>query len=51
LGILSWKMKRFQDDLSHDLWGKMDGKFGCALSSSGGWGGGAEVANLRRSLC
>ena len=44
LGLLSWKMKKFWDDLSDDLWGKIDGKIGCAFSSSGGWGGGSELA-------
>jgi len=29
-----------------DLWGTIDGKIGCAFSSSGGWGGGNEVACL-----
>jgi NAD(P)H dehydrogenase (quinone) len=27
-----------------DIWGKVDGKIGCAFSSSGGWGGGSELA-------
>ncbi len=43
LGLLSWKMKKFWDDMV-DLWGKIDGKIGCAFSSSGGWGGGNELA-------
>ena len=43
LGVLSWKMKKFWDDMV-DLWGKIDGKIGCAFSSSGGWGGGNEIA-------
>ena len=46
LGVLSWKMKRFWDEVSKSLWGKVDGKIGCAFSSSGGWGGGAELACL-----
>ncbi len=44
MGVLSWKMKRFWDQLGGDLWGKIDGRIGCAFSSSGGWGGGAELA-------
>lgn len=44
MGILSWKMKRFWDDTMGAHWGKVDGKIGCAFSSSGGWGGGAEMA-------
>ncbi|MDW8295162.1 MAG: flavodoxin domain-containing protein [Aquificaceae bacterium] len=46
MGIVSWKLKRFFDDVVGDLWGKIDGKIGCAFSSSGGWGGGSEVACL-----
>ncbi|MCF7885902.1 MAG: flavodoxin family protein [Candidatus Marinimicrobia bacterium] len=43
MGIVSWKMKKFWDELGDELWGKIDGKIGCAFSSSGGWGGGAEI--------
>lgn len=43
-GLLSWKMKKFWDDNISNLWGKIDGKIGCAFSSSGGWGGGNEIA-------
>lgn len=43
MGILSWKMKRFWDELGNPLWGKIDGRIGCAFSSSGGWGGGSEL--------
>ncbi len=46
LGLTSWKMKRFWDELSDGLWGRIDGKIACAFSSSGGWGGGAELACL-----
>lgn len=46
LGVESWKMKRFWDNLIPAVWGKMDGKLGCAFSSSGGWGGGAELTCL-----
>lgn len=46
MGIVSWKMKKFWDGLGDDLWGKIDGKIGCAFSSSGGWGGGNEIACL-----
>jgi NAD(P)H dehydrogenase (quinone) len=37
-------MKRFWDETMFDHWGKVDGKVACAFSSSGGWGGGAEIA-------
>ena len=43
MGLPSWKMKRFWDELVDPLWGKIDGKIGCAFSSSGGWGGGSEL--------
>lgn len=44
MGILSWKMKRFWDETMNSSWMKVDGKIGCAFSSAGGWGGGAELA-------
>ena len=46
LGVMSWQMKRFWDEVSPDIWGQVDGKIACAFSSSGGWGGGAELACL-----
>ncbi len=39
MGILSWELKKFFDEELGELWGKIDGKIGCAFSSSGGWGG------------
>ena len=44
MGLISWRMKRFWDDVMFDQWMKIDGKIGCAFSSSGGWGGGNELA-------
>ncbi len=44
MGLLSWEMKKFWDEECFDLWGKIDGRIGCAFSNSGGWGGGAEIA-------
>lgn len=44
MGLLSWKMKRFWDEPMAPHWMKVDGKIGCAFSSSGGWGGGMELA-------
>lgn len=44
MGVLSWKMKRFWDDTMGPHWMKVDGKIACAFSSSGGWGGGNEMA-------
>ncbi len=44
MGILSWKMKRFWDEVMLDHWIEVDGKIACAFSSAGGWGGGMEMA-------
>lgn len=44
LGVMSWKMKRFWDEMVDPIWGKVDGKLACAFASEGGWGGGAELA-------
>ncbi len=44
MGLLSWKMKKFWDETMAPHWMKVDGKIGCAFSSSGGWGGGTELA-------
>ncbi len=44
MGLLSWKMKRFWDETMFNHWMKVDGKIACAFSSSGGWGGGNEMA-------
>lgn len=42
LGTVSWRMKKWWDGVSFDVWLKLDGKIGCAFSSSGSWGGGTE---------
>ena len=44
MGLLSWKMKRFWDETMNEHWMDVDGKIACAFSSSGGWGGGMELA-------
>ena len=44
MGILSWKMKRFWDEVMEPHWMQIDGKIACAFSSAGGWGGGMELA-------
>jgi NAD(P)H dehydrogenase (quinone) len=44
MGLISWRMKRFWDEEMLDHWMKVDGKIACAFSSSGGWGGGNELA-------
>lgn len=43
MGLMSWKMKRFWDDVMLDQWMKVDGKIACAFSSAGASGGGAEI--------
>jgi NAD(P)H dehydrogenase (quinone) len=43
LGNIPWRMKRFWDEEVLPLFTKIDGKIGCAFSSQGGWGGGAEL--------
>lgn len=42
LGTVASEMKKFWENLLPD-WQKIDGKIGCAFSSQGGWGGGAEL--------
>jgi NAD(P)H dehydrogenase (quinone) len=42
LGLIAAEMKKFWED-NIELWQKIDGKIGCAFSSQGGWGGGAEL--------
>ena len=44
MGLISWPLKRFWDETMCDHWMKVDGKIACAFSSSGGWGGGSELA-------
>jgi NAD(P)H dehydrogenase (quinone) len=44
LGAMSWQLKKFFDDLVPTLWPKLEGKLGCAFSSSGGLQGGGELA-------
>jgi len=41
-GTVSSTMKKFWEELLPD-WQKLDGKIGCAFSSQGSWGGGAEL--------
>ncbi|NIM04529.1 MAG: flavodoxin family protein [Armatimonadetes bacterium] len=45
VGLMSAKLKAFLDT-SHEAWSKVDGKIGCAFSSAGGAGGGAELTCL-----
>ncbi len=43
IGSISWEMKRWWDVTVEPLWPKVDGKLGCAFSSSGGLAGGGEL--------
>jgi NAD(P)H dehydrogenase (quinone) len=43
---MSWKMKKWWDDRSEELWSQVDGKIGGTFSSAGGYGGGAEMTCL-----
>lgn len=45
-GLLSWKLKKFFDESTGDAWGDVKGKIGAAFSTSGGLGGGNEMAVL-----
>jgi NAD(P)H dehydrogenase (quinone) len=46
MGLISWRMKRFWDEEMIAHWMKVDGKIATVFSSSGGWGGGNEIACL-----
>jgi NAD(P)H dehydrogenase (quinone) len=41
-GTVPWEMKKWWDE-QIDCWMHLDGKFGTVFSSSGSWGGGAEL--------
>jgi NAD(P)H dehydrogenase (quinone) len=45
-GTVSWRMKKWWDDLPAELWSTVNGRTGCAFSSAGGWGGGTELTCL-----
>lgn len=42
IGTVAGEMKLFWENCL-PIWQKIDGKIGCAFSSQGGWGGGAEL--------
>jgi NAD(P)H dehydrogenase (quinone) len=46
MGTIAWEMKRWWDVIAQPLWPKIEGKIGCAFSSSGGIAGGAELTCL-----
>jgi NAD(P)H dehydrogenase (quinone) len=43
MGTIAWEMKRWWDEVAAPLWPKVEGKLGCAFSSSGGLAGGGEL--------
>jgi NAD(P)H dehydrogenase (quinone) len=43
MGTIAWEMKRWWDEVARPLWPKIEGKLGCAFSSSGGLAGGGEL--------
>ncbi|MGC8896605.1 MAG: flavodoxin family protein, partial [Candidatus Bathyarchaeia archaeon] len=45
-GVMSTKMNELFTKIAIPAWGKMNGKVGVAFSSSGGFGGGNEIACL-----
>ncbi|MFW6026537.1 MAG: flavodoxin family protein [Candidatus Woesearchaeota archaeon] len=45
-GLLSWKLKKFFDSITKEAWSEVKGKIGTAFATSGGLGGGNEMAVL-----
>lgn len=43
MGTIAWEMKRWWDVVAQPLWFRVEGKLGCAFSSSGGLAGGGEL--------
>jgi NAD(P)H dehydrogenase (quinone) len=46
MGTIAWEMKRWWDVTAQPLWQKIDGRIGCAFTSSGGLAGGGELTCL-----
>ena len=46
MGTIAWEMKQWWDVVAQPLWAKIDGKIGCAFTSSGGLAGGGELTCL-----
>jgi NAD(P)H dehydrogenase (quinone) len=46
MGSIAWEMKRWWDVVAAPVWPKVEGKIGCAFSSSGGAAGGSELTCL-----
>src|ERR1700744_3414779 len=43
MGTIAWQMKQWWDEVAAPLWPQVEGKIGCAFSSSGGLAGGGEL--------
>src|SRR5580658_5983116 len=46
MGTIAWEMKRWWDVVAQPLWFEIEGKIGCAFSSTGGVAGGGELTCL-----
>jgi len=46
MGTIAWEMKRWWDVVAQPLWPEVEGKIGCAFTSSGGLAGGGELTCL-----
>ncbi len=46
MGTIAWEMKRWWDVVARPLWPEVEGKLGCAFTSSGGHAGGGELTCL-----
>jgi NAD(P)H dehydrogenase (quinone) len=46
MGSIAWQMKKWWDTVAQPLWYSIEGKIGCAFSSSGGNAGGGELTCL-----
>ena len=50
MGTIAWEMKRWWDVTVQPLWPKVEGKIGCAFTSSGGLAGGGELTCLAMQI-
>lgn len=50
LGGISWKMKKWWDERTPEIWFKTDGKFAVPFTSAGSLGGGGELACQAMSI-
>jgi NAD(P)H dehydrogenase (quinone) len=50
MGTIAWEMKRWWDETAQPLWPQVEGKLGCAFTSSGGLAGGGELTCLAMQI-